>query len=473
MAYNAADPFFSKLFCSINETTSKFYDITSQNAAPTVSFTPSSPVSVPGEWYYTNFTTGGSSYLCVVGAGCGYMHYDSSAGWVQVTQGTGAGQVSFPAGDISSLADLCFVMQYKRRLWFLKRNSTNAYYLPVNQIAGALQLFDFGPLLERGSSIAYLADWTYDSGSGVDDSLVAISFEGDMLIYDGTDPSDATDFKLRGVWSIGRSPYGRRSYGKHGGDVLIVTDYGILTVADLVAGRLHTSAMVGTLGYKINSRLSGMVSFDLNSPYWFLQAHPTEEILILGSPHVSDLQAILQSFTMESITNGWSTVSNMDMLCGEVFQGKYLYGSRTGDVIQGFVGFNDAVSADNSDPGTEVTGRIQGAFSDFRDGTKNKRLLRCKVYGQTDGLPSFYLTFRPEYELNELVSTPAPSTVSIPTWDTAIWDSSVWSLGKLSLHKWFGVSCFGKKLSLQMAIRSSGNTLLTDFEVLFESGIGL
>ena len=110
---------------------------------------------------------------------------------------------------------------------------------------------------------------------------------------------------------------------------------------------------------------------------------------------------------------------------------------------------------------------------DFRDGTKNKRLLRCKVYGLTSGFPSFYLTFKPEYELSELINTPSPVAAPSPSWDSSVWDGSIWLQDRYSLHKWFGVAAFGKKLSMQMAIRGAGEILLTDFEVLFEQGIGL
>jgi hypothetical protein len=61
----------------------------------------------------------------------------------------------------------------------------------------------------------------------------------------------------------------------------------------------------------------------------------------------------------------------------------------------------------------------------------------------------------------------------LPFWDLAIWDESVWAAGSGSFHHWFGVNGFGKKLSLQFAMRGGGKVLATDYEVLYEKGIGL
>ena len=473
MTYNSKDATKNKLFACPSESDSPIYDITTVNVAPVKAYTPVLPPNVLGEWYYTNFVTNANTFLCVVAAGSGYHIYDDVNGWRAIALGTGAGQVSFPAGSSAALTDLCFITVYKSRLWFLRRNSTEAYYLPIGSITGALQLFDFGPTLRRGGNMSFITSWNYDSGDGMDDSLVAISNKGDTLIYSGIDPGDASTFSLNGVWYIGRMPYGRRNFAKHGGDVVVATEYGIIKMSELVAGKLHTVEGATMAGFKVNPNIAPIVSSYINVPYWFLFPYPTEELLILGTPYINPTLGIRQSYVMGVIGGGWATISNMDPYCCEMIDGKLIFGTRGGDVCQGFYGYRDATSSDDIILGQEVTGRFQGAFLDFRDGTKNKRLLRCKVYGLTSGFPSFYLTFKPEYELSELINTPSPVAAPSPSWDSSVWDGSIWLQDRYSLHKWFGVAAFGKKLSMQMAIRGAGEILLTDFEVLFEQGIGL
>jgi hypothetical protein len=470
--YTAQSGLNSKLFASQALATSILYDITSPNTAPTVSLTPSTPSDVPGEWFYTNFTNPSGGFLCVVAAGAGYYTY-TSAGWVEHVNGTSPGQIEFPAGDTTTTKNFCFIWTWKNRIWFLKRDSSVAYYLPINQIAGKVASFDFGAQLEHGGSLNYATGWTYDSGSGMDDGLIIVSSEGDALLYEGTDPASAATFQLKGCWYLGRSPIGRRSYCQHGGNLLFLTEYGISTASDMVAGKLHVSDLSGSTGFKVNPHLSRIVSQYVNFRYWFLLPYPTEELLIVGSPWVNEDIAVRQSFVMNSITNAWSTVSEMDMLCAEVYQGMLIYGTRDGKVIRGLTGYQDGVSADGLVLGSEVTGRLMSSFQDLGSPTMNKRALRVKVYGFIDTQPSIFVIMKDEYKVNDLLSTPAPVLSTLPSWDVAIWDQSLWSSSTSSLRRWIGVTGFGKKLSTQMAVRGSGKVLLTDYELLFEQGIGL
>lgn len=474
--HNPSDPTKVKLFVTPADPTGPIYDITNANVNPPKVYTPSTAPDVPGEWYYADFITAGNSFLCIVAAGAGYHLYDTTNGWRKVTTYTGGGspaanQIKFP--DSTVVEDLAYVIAYKSRLWFIKKNSALAYYLPIGSITGVAQLYDFGPVLRRGGPLAFLMSWTYDSGDGMDDAFIVASYAGDVLIFEGQDPSDVSQWSMKGLWYAGRMVYGRRNFTRHGGDVVMLTEYGIIKISELVAGKLHTADMATSFGVKINNRLSELVSSLINVPYWFLLTYPTETLLILGSPYVNENIGVPQSFMMSSMGNSWSTMTNMEPYCAAVFQGQFIYGMRNGSVCQGFYGHSDGTSADESVMGQEVTGRFQGSFLDFRDGTKNKRLLRCKVYGLTDSDPLFFVTFKPEYELTQVINVGSPPTTNVAIWDQSLWDNYVWSQNLKSLHKWFGVAAFGKKLSMQMAIRGSGRVLLTDFEVLFEQGLGL
>jgi len=472
MVFNGANANNNKLFCSTGETSSPIYDITTGNTSPVLSYTPPVPPYVTGEWYYANFVTAGGAYLCIVAAGAGYFYWSENTNtWTKVPLGSQAGKVSFP--DNSVLEDMAYIYAYKSRIWFIKRNSATAYYLPLGSITGATQLFDFGPLLRRGGNLSFLTSWTYDAGDGMDDALVAGSYQGDMVVYTGTDPSSVATWSLQGLWYVGRMPYGRRNFARFGGDVVVLSEYGMFKVSEMVAGKMHTVEDTNSIAYKVNPKLAPAVTQYLNVPYWFMLVYATEDLLIIGAPYLNENIGIRQSFIMNALTSGWATITVMEPYCADVFNGQLIYGGRDGNVYAGFYATNDATSSDELTLGDQVTGRFQTAFMDFQDGTKNKRMLRVKSYGQVDGIPSFYVTFKPEYELLELINTGAPVSGPTSSWDQALWDNVTWVQGLGSLHKWFGVAAFGKKLSMQMAIRGTGRVLLTDFEALFEMGIGL
>lgn len=469
--YNAPDPLNAKLFCS-PAIDGAIYEVGLVNAAPTLAITPSTFPTVNGEWSTINFLNTAGSFLLCVCEGAGYYKYDGST-WAEVPTAAGPTNMQFP--DATTTKDLVFVFAWKHRVWFLKKNSTVAYYLPTDAITGLTVAFDFGPLLRNGGSLAFATSWTYDAGDGLDDSLVLVGSNGDVLVYQGTDPASANTFSLKGVWYAGRPPYGRRSFCLHGGDVVLITDYGVVSISDLVSGKLHTTSLSGSLGYKINPKLAPIVSLYREDKYWFLIAFPNEEILLLGSPYTDPTSVKRMNFTMNSLLNAWSTMSGIEPLCAVIFNGKMMVGTREGAVIEAFVGHQDGVPADESTAGDYINGVIQTGFNDMGSPDQNKRALRVRIYGLADGVPTLNPKLVSEYDMSVILTQTIVSIDTTTVWDEALWDdpSSIWQYDLASFHKWYGVAAFGKKLSLQLAARGVGKTVLTDYEAVFEVGIGL
>lgn len=126
---------------------------------------------------------------------------------------------------------LSHVWLHKSRLWFVEKNTLKAHYLPVNSIGGALSTLDLGAVFARGGSLLSGDRWSVaDSGSGQDDYSVFLSSEGEIAVYSGTNPSDAADWSLVGVYYIGK-PLGRRPFMRAGGDLVIATAEGMVPVS--------------------------------------------------------------------------------------------------------------------------------------------------------------------------------------------------------------------------------------------------
>lgn len=468
MAFNGDDPTTSRLFCS-DSGTGKIWNITAPEVAPVVALTPTTNSLRAGEWYDTHFHTEAGNFLCCASAGAGYFTYSVTDGWVDRSA-----LLTFPALDTTTAKDLAFVWTWKNRIWFLKKDSSVAYYLPVSLIQGALTKFDFGQQLKRGGALAFGATWTYDAGNGIDDSLILVSNEGELLIYQGTDPGAAATFQLKGVWFIGAVPVGRRCFCDHGGSLLILCAYGLVAMEDVIAGRITATDIASGVAGKINQALATRVSERPDQYYWSLTVLPSEALIVLSTPIYLDTLNTYQELAMNSITNSWCTLSGMPILCATIYQGRFIYGDRTGGVKWGFKGFQDAQDVAGTLDGTDITGRFQNAFNDFESPNMNKRMLRIKVYGLVDRTAlTFMARFQPEYNLGDDIYAPGLTTGALPFWDVAIWDESLWGIGAGYFHQWFGVNGFGKKMSLQMALRGGGQVLATDYEVLYETGIGL
>jgi len=480
LCYTGSSPNNRKMFCSTAEAgAGKFgplYDITFTAASrPTVpALIPSTAPDIPGEWSSTMFLAPGQAYLCAVQQGAGYYTYSSTAGWVESVVGAGSGTtVKFPTGDLTTTKDFAFVMAWKNRLWFICRNSAKAYYLPTNQVYGNLEVFNFGQLMPHGGNLQLLMNWTYDGGNGIDDALVAVSDQGDLLIYKGTDPAVAANFSLLGIWYIGVLPVGRRNFAQQGGDLWIATEYGVISVSDYVSGRVTAPISQTTAAGKFNPSLARNVSITRTQKYWFMLPYPAEELLIVGSPHINPTFGTRVSWIMSAITKAWSSMTNVDPLCAEIYDSQLFVGDRNGFIKLCFFGYRDGDSYNSAVEGSEVTARFMTGFYDYGSPNMNKRISRVRLLGVSDGVPSYVIKMKSEYDMNELLSTPSPVRVAGALWDVALWDVQYWQFPQKTFKSWYGVRGFGKKISTQIAIRGSGYTLLTDYEVTYEEGIGL
>lgn len=464
-----------RLFACESNASSTVWNITTPNTAPISSLVPGAGADVPGEWYYVNFNTPAENFLCAILANKGYYTYSALTGWTLVADGTGAGKIEFKYNGVTYLStQMTYVFSWKNRLWFLQKDSALLWYLPTNQITGTAAAIDLGQLLKRGGSLYMGLDWTYDSGDGLNAYLVLCSSNGDMVIYQGSDPSTAATFQLKGTWYIGRVPYGRRGFCAYGGDTLIATEYGIVSVSDMVSGRLVNLQTQSSVAPKYNPSLAVIVSDNINTPYFQLISFPTEDVVILASPAIDAETGIRFSCIMSHFGNSWSNMTQMDILTAIFAQGNFIFADRGGKVFLGFTGFRDAASYDGTTTvGAEVTGTFATSFQSYGSPNSNKRAQRIRLLGRIGGSVSFGAKLRGEYDLSSPPSVPSPASSAPSIWDVNKWNESLWQTPRASFSKWFGTAGFGKLLSLQVSIRGLGSILLTDYEVTYEEGIGL
>ncbi len=474
-----------KLFASTAEAASPIYDVTAPITAPPVAlFTPGAGAFQPGEWYWVNFTTPGNSFLCIQAEGLGYYQYTASGGWVKILNGVLAGRVDFThLGVTYPVEEMSYIFSWKSRLWFLHGTKGLVWYLPVNSVTGVAAALDLGQFMRRGGEWAFGTGWTFDGGEGMDDNLVFVSSNGDMVVYEGDDPDTAGQFKLKGTWFIGRVPAGRRGHCQYRGSIIVATEFGILDVAQLVSGKLPTDADA-TIGAKFNPSLATYISTTINQKYWQLLSYPGENFVYVVSPAVEAESAISIAFLMDHFTKGWSTITNFPAYCAVVYQGQMYFGTidmvygdvsqyQGGRIAQAFSGYKDDASLTDVAIGAEVTGFFQSGFYDFGSPTKNKRAQRVRMLGVSDGVPGYVIVVKSEYDVSSSITAPPPLSGNQSLWDVALWDQAIWAARATTFKKWFGVAGFGKKLSTAAAIRGSGFTLITDYEVTFEEGIGL
>jgi hypothetical protein len=71
------------------------------------------------------------------------------------------------------------------------------WYLPVNSISGAANPLDFGAIARNGGYMQAMGTWTLDAGQGADDYAVFVTSMGEVIVYNGTDPTEPSNMGIK------------------------------------------------------------------------------------------------------------------------------------------------------------------------------------------------------------------------------------------------------------------------------------
>ena len=126
--------------------------------------------------------------------------------------------------------------------------------------------------------------------------VVFVTSEGEMLIYQGSDPSSSSAWSLVGIWYMG-SPMGPKALMKFGADLLMVSKEGLTSLSQ---GRFYAdlSANKSTLTDKIQWAISQATSAYASNWGWQIQPYPLQNMLLLNIPAGTGQQ---QQYVMNKI----------------------------------------------------------------------------------------------------------------------------------------------------------------------------
>jgi len=133
----------------------------------------------------------------------------------------------YPGANVQNGRNLTYVCKYRRRLFFIELNSMNAWYLPLDAVGGELEMIPLSGSATKGGRLLFCATWSIDAGDGIDDKLVFCSDLGELLIFTGSDPGNAANWRQEGRYDV-PAPMGMNAHILVGGDLLIATVTGIV-----------------------------------------------------------------------------------------------------------------------------------------------------------------------------------------------------------------------------------------------------
>lgn len=455
MAWNGNDG-TSKVF-AIDE--DGLYDISSVGD---VSGTPEEEVTNSWWQHVTMGNAAGTHLIAFNGVDDGLWY--TSTGWTRLEEGNGTDTGTWLGVDP---ADLVQCTVHQKRLWAVEVGTCFGWYLPPDQIYGAATNFDFGPCFTAGGYLQALTTWTHDGGDGPEDYLLAISSGGQVAVYRGLDPSSAESWELTGVYYIGPT-FTRRCWVKYGGDVIILTTHGIITMNGLL-NSTDGSIFSTALSRKIQSTLSSLTIEGADRNGWELILYSPANMLIVNVPGVTVSNNV--QLVMSTIQGGWAIFSGIPAACWAKDSETIYFGTST-EVYRFWEGFTDQADYENEN-GTNVVGYVQQAFSDFDSPGEIKHFKMIRPTFISTDVFRYNIGLNTDYTFNTVDGIgDFPERSTGGTWDTSEWDdsSTTWGGGTNVVNEWLSVVGMGFTGSLTMVVESASELIWTSTGWIFEVG---
>lgn len=377
-------------------------------------------------WQWTNFSNSGANYLYIVNGADSARHYNGTA-WATP---------SITASGITS-ADFININVHKKRIWFVQKESTKAWYLATDAISGTATSFELGSLFTLGGYLQAMATWTRDGGLGPDDFAVFISSRGQCAVYQGTDPASASTWELVGVYDL-PAPIGRRCFTKMGSDLLLLTVSGVLKLnVALREGKEGLSASL--VSDRINPAMNSAARSYKDNFGWDMTVYPKGTRLIVNIP-TSELTTAAQ-YVMNTLTGAWCEFDNHDACCWGVWRERVFFGAANGAVYEA-----DQTCVDVLDP---IVATGQTAYqAPFSPGSL-KRVTMVQPLVLTSGTARPSVAVSSDFSEAASLSTPSGAIAATARWDEAVWDTAVWGGGSAYVNDWTSATALGRWLSVK------------------------
>lgn len=376
----------------------------------------------------------GSGFSSAKWVGCnfnGYLNLVNGADEPQNYNGTTLAAAGWTGSGLTA-TNLAGVHAYKNRLYFWENSSQDFWYGGVNSITGTLTKFPLSRLGQKGGNLIAIKSITRDGGSGVDDLIAFFMSSGTVIVYTGSDPGDATNWSLQGVYTIGE-PISGRTLVETKGDILV------LTKSDAVS---LIQAMQEGGFVNQPSKLSGAIAsaartYGANLG-WQAVLYPLGNMILFNVPIAS--YGTYHQYVINTITGASCRFTGWNARCFGVYNGSLYFGG-SGAVYKADTGY--------SDNGSNIAIAGQQAFS-FLGGKSKKRLARFRPILKSLGTVS--LTAKLAYDYGDFGAGQTKSlTTSGSPWDTSTWDVDYWSTENGIFQPQFLASGIGTAVSLKLS----------------------
>lgn len=289
-----------------------------------------------------NFSNNGGTFLCCCNGEDTPFYFDGTA-WAQAafTQG----------GNAFDASGFFFVTSHLSRLWWLKKGSQSVWYGGVDAIQGPVFELPVGAYLRRGGSLVALGVLTQDGLTGSEDLLAVISSEGEVLLYRGNNPDEASSWQLVGHGQIPRPVGAPRCVAKLGPDIVVVTESGLVGLNKSFSTEFP--GLDANIGNKIRSHWDNHLAIYGSGTGWDICVYHGRDLIVINMPGPRGCTQMV----VNPSTKAWGMLQGWEQLrCLTEFQGGLIGGGNTAVFALDYQ-YRDAVNGTLWTEGTAIWAR--------------------------------------------------------------------------------------------------------------------
>jgi hypothetical protein len=324
---------------------------------------------------------------------------------------TGSVYQPLPISGIAAPERLSIIHIFKSRSYFATGDEPAFYYSAVNALGGLLTRFPLDRVSNSGGNVIDIKSWTVDGGNGPDDYFVAFLQSGEVLAYQGSDPSNANDWAIVGRFTAGKII----TVEQFSGQIHAVTsfDYNVFPRDFQTQGLAPPSKLVGAAQQAVREK-SGLSG-------WQILFVPHLGLRIINVP--VDVSHFEQHVL--NLNNGTPAHWTIRATRWEVFNGRLYFGSTDGNI---------SVFGGSTDEGAAIPWEFATAPARLGGGAKvNVLEYRSVVSGDGELSESTGLGY--DYQLPEFIQDSTTEALGTP-WNTSPWDTSSWSQNPQTRSEW-------------------------------------
>lgn len=381
-----------------------------------------------------------------------WMFWANGSDVVQSFDGTTFGAAGFTGPGTNPIG----VLPFHNRLYLWESNSQGFWYGGLNSITGALTFFPLNTVTQFGGNVMFCTTFSHDGGEGVTDFFAVVMTTGEVIIYQGTDPS------LAGVWAlVGRyrisPPVNIRAVCRYGAESYITTyDDHVPLNTELVA----LQSGVPPPRSKISGAVQAAMAANPSGFGWEAIFYPKGRRLMFNVPNVD---GTFSQHVFNTSQNAWCRFAGMASSTWGLYKDNLYFGTSNGAVFRADFGSLDgsqAVAADG-----------QQAWNPLNS-PQRKRIAAARPVVQGSGNPNYAFAVGFDYG-----DTDAPVVSASPPggsqWDVSIWDVALWSPEATVDSRWHAVGGSGSVVSFRLRAAAASPVAWLKTDILCEVGDAL